>query len=296
MIIATKGVTISSNAVELLAEHKIRIDYLDTLGKPYAAIVPAGTGISPEVIAQVKSLNDVKAQKIIKYIILAKTKNQLGILKFFKKNRKNLQSNETWMHEEKFMDEIIETINEMSFEENLNDFRDKILGFEGTFASSYWRLFAMLLPEGYAFEKREHKNAQNPVNIMLNYGYGILYTRIHTSIIMSGLNPQVGFLHRQSKNKPALVFDLIEPFRAPVVDRTVISFVSKGKKLNVTPQNFADTVKSKLSRKIIERLASNFYYRNKAVNLNQLILNISNDLKKYIADESKTFKPFLVKW
>jgi group II intron reverse transcriptase/maturase/CRISPR-associated endonuclease Cas1 len=296
MIISAKGVTITTDAIRLLAEHKIRIDYLDPLGKPYAALIPASVGVSPQVIAQVKALKEPKAKIIVRNLILAKIKNQLGVLKFFKKNRKELRENEIWEKEENFMEEIIDKVEEIPLEGNLNTFRDKILGLEGSFASAYWRLFALLLPEHYGFESREHKNARNPINIMLNYGYGILYTRVHTSVILSGLNPQVGFLHRQAHNKPSLVFDLVEPFRAAAVDRTVLAFVSKRKNLKITQQNFSATVKSELAKKILGRLSANFYYRNKVINLNQLIINISNDLKNFITGESKKFKPFLLKW
>jgi CRISPR-associated protein Cas1 len=48
---------------------------------------------------------------------------------------------------------------------------------------------------------------------VLNYCYGILYSRVEKACIIAGLDPFVGFLHTDNYNKKSLVFDLIEPFR-----------------------------------------------------------------------------------
>lgn len=49
---------------------------------------------------------------------------------------------------------------------------------------------------------------------MLNYAYGILYGKIESACIKAGIDPCLGILHRDDYNRPALVFDMIEPYRA----------------------------------------------------------------------------------
>jgi len=67
------------------------------------------------------------------------------------------------------------------------------------------------------------QNARHPINAMLNYGYGALKSQIRSEIIAAGLDPSVGIIHGNDKNRNPLVSDLMEPLR-PEVDRTILEF------------------------------------------------------------------------
>ena len=69
-----------------------------------------------------------------------------------------------------------------------------------------------------------NRNATHPVNAMLNYGYGILESRVRMQVIAAGLDPTTGYLHGKARGKHGLVYDLMEPLR-PIVDRIVLNFV-----------------------------------------------------------------------
>lgn len=45
--------------------------------------------------------------------------------------------------------------------------------------------------------------------MLINYGYGILHNRVLNAVMVNGLNPHIAFLHREQKQKPTLVFDLM---------------------------------------------------------------------------------------
>ncbi len=47
----------------------------------------------------------------------------------------------------------------------------------------------------------------------MNYAYGILYGKVEKALIIAGLDPYVGFMHRDDYNQKSLVFDYIEPYR-----------------------------------------------------------------------------------
>lgn len=64
-------------------------------------------------------------------------------------------------------------------------------------------------------------------NSLLNYGYAILYARVWKNILAAKLNPSIGVLHAKQDGKPTLVFDVVELFRAQMVDRVVISLIQK---------------------------------------------------------------------
>ena len=61
------------------------------------------------------------------------------------------------------------------------------------------------------------------MNSLLNYGYGILYSRLWAVLTNARLNVNVGFLHKPQPGKAGLLYDFIEEFRAAAVDRTVFS-------------------------------------------------------------------------
>ncbi len=67
---------------------------------------------------------------------------------------------------------------------------------------------------------------KDPVNVFLNYGYGLLASDVWMAVEHSALEPYAGFLHKDSPRRPALIMDLMEEFRQPVVDRVVLRLVS----------------------------------------------------------------------
>jgi len=75
-----------------------------------------------------------------------------------------------------------------------------------------------LLPESLDFQGRmtssHQNNASDPVNLTLNYAYGVLEGECRRAINTVGLEPSVGFLHDFSsyQTKQSLVYDLQEPF------------------------------------------------------------------------------------
>jgi CRISPR-associated endonuclease Cas1 len=70
----------------------------------------------------------------------------------------------------------------------------------------------------------QNRNATHPVNAILNYAYAVLETDVRMQIIADGYDPTIGYLHSYNPERPALVFDLMEPLR-PIVDRAVLNFV-----------------------------------------------------------------------
>lgn len=90
---------------------------------------------------------------------------------------------------------------------------------EGRVALRYWQTYSSVLPESLDFQGRmtssHQNNASDPVNLALNYAYGVLEGECRAAINTVGLEPSVGFLHETSdyQTKQSLVYDLQEPFR-----------------------------------------------------------------------------------
>lgn len=63
------------------------------------------------------------------------------------------------------------------------------------------------------FKGRVNKGAKDIYNVVLNYSFGVLYKKINHSLIVSGIDPKIGIFHTTTKNKDALLYDFIEPYR-----------------------------------------------------------------------------------
>lgn len=106
---------------------------------------------------------------------------------------------------------------------------DEMRGIEGRAARLYFGAFgAMILVEDRAFQFEE-RNRQPPLdccNAMLSFGYTLLAGECTQVLESIGLDPQVGILHGDRPGKSALSFDMMEIFRAPMVDRHVLRMIN----------------------------------------------------------------------
>ncbi|MBP8954989.1 MAG: CRISPR-associated endonuclease Cas1 [Armatimonadetes bacterium] len=99
---------------------------------------------------------------------------------------------------------------------------EALRGVEGRAGAAYFDAFRELLADPAEFIKRTRRPPRDPVNALLSFGYSILGVEVAGQIAAVGLDPQVGFLHVTRAGRPALALDLLEEFRAPVVDRVVL--------------------------------------------------------------------------
>lgn len=100
---------------------------------------------------------------------------------------------------------------------------ESLLGIEGSFASAYFGRWPELL-EGtdFAFDGRRRHPAPDPVNCLYDLCSSLLANEVYTFCCVVGLDPYVGFYHVTTANRPSLVADLMEPWRAPIVDKFIL--------------------------------------------------------------------------
>ncbi|MBT7630986.1 MAG: CRISPR-associated endonuclease Cas1, partial [Desulfobacula sp.] len=110
---------------------------------------------------------------------------------------------------------------------DLDESRLIIMGLEGTAGRAYFSCISKIMPEKFRFKGRSKRPAKNQFNAVLNYCYGVLYSRVEKACIIAGLDPFVGFMHTDNYNKKSLVFDLIEPFRIFAEQTAVYLFTGK---------------------------------------------------------------------
>ncbi|GAC1452495.1 MAG: hypothetical protein NVSMB70_20480 [Chamaesiphon sp.] len=105
---------------------------------------------------------------------------------------------------------------------------NRLMGFEGAGAASYFSAFGECLDNpDFVFLGRSRRPPGNPVNAMLSFGYQILWNHLLALIELQGLDPYYACLHQGTERHAALASDLIEEFRAPLVDSLVMWLVNR---------------------------------------------------------------------
>lgn len=113
---------------------------------------------------------------------------------------------------------------------------DEVRGCEGQAARLYFGALARLLPPEWQFTGRTRRPPADPVNALLSMGYGVLYKTVLGFLQRQRLNPYIGSLHAVKPGHAALASDLVEEFRAPVVDTCVLQLLLENK---LSPEDFA---------------------------------------------------------
>ncbi len=115
---------------------------------------------------------------------------------------------------------------------------DEIRGIEGDAARIYFEHFARMTPdaaEGLVFRRRTRRPPLDPINALLSLFYSILTHDCVAAITAAGLDPGVGYFHEERAGRPSLALDLVEEFRAFLVDRFVITLINRRQ---VGPEDF----------------------------------------------------------
>jgi group II intron reverse transcriptase/maturase/CRISPR-associated endonuclease Cas1 len=296
--IISKGVSLSSDLVWHCAHEEIPIDFIDSRGKPFARIFSPVQTISTIRREQFNAYNDERGTSLVKEFVIGKMKNQAALLKYFCKYRKKT---EPALYET--ISRYIERIGEIQKKvDNADDttidtLRKSVMGLEGTASSIYWNCVKMLVPEYVDFKSREHRGSKNLFNMMLNYGYGILYPRVWSALVLSGLEPGYGFLHTAHGSKPALSFDLIEEFRQPLVDRPLIGLLNKNIHCSTDEGGFlAIETRVTIAESIMKRLSSRVLYQKKRLRYEDVIKHQARTLGAFLIGEKKRYRSFVAPW
>lgn len=105
---------------------------------------------------------------------------------------------------------------------------NEINGLEGNAAKAYFAALGKLVRPEFAFSGRSRRPPKDPFNSMLSVGYVFLFENVLGAVERHGLNPYFGVLHADKNGHAALVSDLMEEWRAMIVDDTVMQLVDSG--------------------------------------------------------------------
>lgn len=171
--------------------------------------------VRSELQRQQSALYDTEfALELSKKIIGAKLKNQQVVMKRYEKS-KNIDTSDC----SKMLTicinkcEQIKTISEL-------------IGYEGQGAKYYFEGLSRCVEPEFHFHGRSKRPPKDAFNSMLSLGYSILLNELYGAIELKGLNPYFGFLHRDAERHPTLASDMMEEWRAVLVDSVVMSLIN----------------------------------------------------------------------
>jgi group II intron reverse transcriptase/maturase/CRISPR-associated endonuclease Cas1 len=287
IIIASKGVSLSSNVVELCATLGIGIDFINSSYKietPYASLFANNNSYAKMTLLQLKVLGTPTQMQFAKAFIKGKSKNQLNYLK-------NLDRHHDILEEEiDQMERRIKTTIKKATTPN------ELMGYEGQIAHLYWQALVKVLDAKVDFDGRVTRGADDVVNASLNYGYAILYGRVHHHAVRAGLSLNISFLHALDQSKPTLVYDLIEEFRAFVVDRTIVSMINNNETLKLDKDNRLDRKSRQLiAKNVLEKIGSFTKHKKASKKVDTIIAEQSYMLSRAVRGLT-TYKPFIGKY
>jgi len=299
VLLVGEGIGISTNAIRACAERGIPIYMVDGRGQPYAALYSAGlTGTVLTRREQIAAYNDERGVTLAKAFARGKISNQAAFLRYIAKYRKEtdprLYQELRWA-----ADEVRDHLEELRRLRGatVDEIRLEVLSIEGRAAQRYWAALKLVVPEQYGWPGRERRGARDAVNSALNYCYGILYGQVERALVLAGLDPYGGYVHVDRPGKPSLVFDFIEEFRTPVVDRTVIGLANKRVPFEQDEKGLLTLeTRRMLAERILGRLEKAEKYERKRQALRTIIQQQARHLATFVRRDRKQYEPFIVQW
>jgi len=279
---------ISLQALHWLSRNKIPVFILNYDGSLINSILPPMPVKADLRVAQIDSYRDPRKRFMIAHAIVeAKIQRSLDVLH--------------WLSERY---DIARKIREAKKEalqlpkaKVINDLRVV----EARVAQKYWEAFQSVIPETFCFQSRlirsrRPNNASDPMNLVLNYSYGVLEGEVRRAINTVGLEPSIGWLHEftGSQTRESAVYDLMEPFRW-LGDITTIEAFESGtldlKDFYFTGDDYSYRIEIETKRRFLQLLKDRFNsgigYKGRALKWDTVIEQKTMELARYLIGRTR---------
>jgi CRISPR-associated protein Cas1 len=181
---------------------------------------------------------------------------------------------------------------------------DVLRGFEGAAARRYFAALSRLLAPKWAFAGRNRQPPRDPVNVLLSYGYAVLFQNVLTLLVRRGLNPHLGALHAVGQAHAALASDLMEEFRPLVVDAVVLrltlnddlsadDFDHSGGKL---PCCLRDRARRRFIKALEDKLDSPLHHpvSGRELDMRRAIAAQADAWALHVSGKARAYRPFVL--
>ena len=279
---------ISLQAFHWLSRNKIPVFILNYDGSLISSVLPPMPVKADLRVAQIDSYRDPQKRLMIAHAIVeAKIQRSLDVLHWL---------GERYGIERKIREAKKEAL-QLPKAKAINDLRVV----EARVAQKYWEAFQSVIPETFCFQSRlirsrRPNNASDPVNLVLNYSYGVLEGEVRRAINVVGLEPSIGWLHEftGSQTRESAVYDLMEPFRWLGDLATMQAFESGVldlKDFYFTGDDYSYKIEIETKRRFLQLLKDQFNsgvrYKGRDLKWDTVIARKTMELARYLAGKSK---------
>lgn len=224
-VVAFGATSVSPPLIGALAKAGITLVLLDRQGRFEARVEGPVSGNVLLRRAQYRASE--QPVEIVRSIVSAKVANQRAVL------QRALRDHGKEMHAgrraaiEAAVGRLEQILRRVAF---MNERADTMRGAEGEAANCYFSVFGELVrsPDpDIRFNGRSRRPPLDPVNALLSFLYTLLTHDCRSAAESVGLDPAVGFLHRDRPGRPSLALDLMEELRPVLADRLALSLINR---------------------------------------------------------------------
>ena len=206
-----------------LLEHGKMIFFVDGFGRLQGSL--GDEQISLERLETQRAAFDANGTYWIRYILEEKLKAQFHILRTYAKRKKDVALSDLASRIHMYRKTLVR-----------HEKAEELRGVEGNASRCYFSAFPYILDQSlWHWEGRNRRPPRDGINALLSFGYTLLERDVRIAIAGAGLDARLGFFHSNNGRKDSLVYDLMEPFRQPVIDRFILRLVNLG---IFTPSDF----------------------------------------------------------
>jgi len=224
-VVCVGPVSLSAGARERLLTLGISTTFLTWNHRYLGNLVPTSLLDAERIVAHVKAVEDATFRiAIARQIVAGKLDNMKALLTRFNRED-NIER----------IAALIERILTIKIGLPTIDSIPGLMGAEGAATAAYYEGWSDLLPDNVTFTTRERRPATDPTNSLLSLGGAVLTGLATAALAEARLIPSLGFLHSHDGARPSLALDLIEEFRAPVVEQLALELLRRGR---LTPDDF----------------------------------------------------------
>lgn len=214
------AIELDASARRLLLRKGVDLLFFSATGTFEGRMVGRESPLGERRLAQMRGLSDETiCMQLARAFVLGKIRNQRTLLRTAQRRRQDPGITAALVSMRQSLRHV-ETTEHPSL--------DALRGWEGFAAQTYFSAFgAMIVHPDFPFQGRNRRPPRDAVNALLSFGYTLLLRRVENALRSVGLDPHLGALHAAGRGKPALALDLMEEFRASVVDRLCLRLINR---------------------------------------------------------------------
>jgi len=222
-VVCFGNVSCSPYLMGFCAERGVALSFLTEYGRFLARVQGPVSGNVLLRREQYRWADDpVRSANMARYFIIGKVANCRTVLQRVLRDHSGKVEEEALRRTVILLGRCLERCNQESDLETLR-------GIEGESAHAYFSAFDNLIvaqKDAFRFGERNRRPPLDNVNCLLSFLYTLLTHDARSALETVGLDPAVGFLHRDRPGRPSLALDLIEEFRPFLADRLALSLIN----------------------------------------------------------------------